>query len=69
MVVMNIKLDEYKLKREKGEWDERIRISGFSDVDQRKKYEEATKVIELDPNSSPQEKWNTIVKKCKEAGK
>ena len=69
MVVMNIKLDEYKLKRKKGKRDERIRISGFSDVEQRKKYEEATKVIELDPNSSPQEKWNTIVKKCKEAGK
>ena len=40
-----------------------------SNQGKRNKYQEATKAIQLTPNMKTQEKWNMIVKKCKEAGK
>ena len=69
MVIMNIKLAEHKLRKNTEKGEPRLRINEFNDEEKRKKYEEATKVIEVNPNSSPQEMWNTIVKKCKEVGK
>ena len=67
MVIMNINLEEYKLRRKNPKAEPKIYINEFGNEEKRKKYAEATKCIEL-PDASPQEKWQTIVAECKKAG-
>ena len=69
MIVMKITLKEHKLRRQKERGEPKIRIEELNNEEKRKEYEEATKLVEVDPNKSPQERWNTIVNKCKEIGK
>ena len=62
-------LKEHKLGRKKDKGEPKVRIEELNNEDKRKQYEEETKLVEVDTNKSPQEKWNTIVNKCKEIGK
>ena len=66
MVMMNVTMDDYKLKRNKSRPEPKINMSGFNNEEKEKQYTDATKSIEAD--GSPQEKWKTIVVKCKKAG-
>ena len=68
MVMMKIVLDDHKLTRKHPKMEPKVDISGFNDDHKKKQYMDATKDINM-VCVSTREKWNTLVTRCKQAGK
>ena len=65
IVIADININEYKLRKYNTKIEPKIDISGFSEPNKQETYKDVTKDITVNANFDPQEKWKSIVDQCK----
>ena len=69
IVIAVIELAKHKLYRTKQKTERKVNVNGSSDIENQNKYKESLKVVNINKDLTPQDKWNKIVKSCKGVGK